>query len=58
MSDDKYCFNCDAEAVTYIEWRTGSGEIARTFMCLTCYEAFQFGQANPETSTFDIELLK
>lgn len=41
-----YCFNCDNEAVAYVDW-TYSDSVPgtqRTFMCRTCANAFEFGQ--------------
>jgi len=51
MDEPVYCFNCDNEAVVYVDWRyTGSKmlEPHRTFMCRTCADAFEFGQCTPE----------
>lgn len=44
--EPEYCFNCDNEAVVYVDW-TYSGALPdthRTFMCQTCEDAFEFGQ--------------
>ena len=47
-----YCFNCDSEAVVYVDWRYSGASITskthRTFMCRVCADAFEFGQSIPE----------
>lgn len=45
-----YCFNCDNEAVVYVDWAY-YGEPStfhRSFMCRTCADAFEFGQITTE----------
>jgi Fe2+ or Zn2+ uptake regulation protein len=41
-----YCFNCDNEAIVYVDWTysDASPETHRSFMCRTCADAFEFGQ--------------
>jgi hypothetical protein len=59
MNESVYCFNCDNEAVVYVDWRySGSpeSETHRSFMCRTCADAFQFGQITPEVIN-NIDLL-
>jgi len=48
-SELEYCFNCDSEAVCYVDWKgTLSGEIHRSFMCQTCRNAFELGRGTHE----------
>jgi len=46
-----YCYNCDNEAVVYVDWNyaDGLGPMKRTFMCRTCADAFEFGQCTSES---------
>lgn len=46
-----YCFNCDTEAIFYVDWvdwKPYGKDIKRTFMCQTCADAFEFGQSIEE----------
>jgi hypothetical protein len=44
-----YCFNCDNEAVVYVDCSYPNVEsLHRTFMCRTCADAFEFGQCTSE----------
>lgn len=43
-----YCFNCDAEAIYYVEWKPYGKNIKHTFMCQTCAQAFELGQTIEE----------
>lgn len=43
MNDTRYCANCDNEATTVV---TTEGD-HYFFLCFTCGEAFEWGQARP-----------
>ncbi len=45
--EPEYCFNCDNEAIVYVDWTYSDSfpETHRSFMCRDCANAFEFGQS-------------
>jgi len=53
--ETEYCYNCDTEAVAYVDWRLPNGEIKRTYMCRPCKDAFEFGQSIPHNEAQELD---
>lgn len=56
--ETEYCFNCDNEAIVYVDWTYSDAlpDTHRTFMCRICADAFEFGQCTHE-DTHSLEML-